>query len=85
MNHLPLSILVIATIIALFSCTQPEQTVSVYVENGEFKTAADTLLNMPPKECREEDLLKVGQFFSERAAYHISIPLMEKLLKKDNY
>ena len=68
---------------ALISCKPADKSLSEFIENGEFKTAADTLLKTPAKDCNEKDLLIVGQFFSERTAYQISIPLMEKLLEKD--
>ena len=57
--------------------------VSKFLENEEFKKAYDLLLTLPVDECEVEDLLRTGQYFSEKTAFQFSIPMFEKLLLKD--
>lgn len=77
--------LIYVAFITLMACGDSVKDVSIrdHLENGEFKMASQLIFESEKGKLAPKDVLQTAQYFSERTAYNVSIPLFELLLEID--
>jgi len=81
-NILKIILLTIPFVISCWGNPSNNDGVSEMINDGRYKAAADLILQNGEINLKESNVMNVALFFSERAAYHVSIPLLRVLLVK---
>ena len=82
-NNFLVFLFAIAVFMACSSSENNENSESATLSSsGHNKTMAMNMIKDSANQYSEEEMMNVAKFFSEKVAYHISIPLFQKIISK---